>query len=337
MDKYVSKRGTKTANQVNRQIPLAEQSSSTMHRTKQAKDKSDKQFTKTGSGKNKSQTDSMDCTSDALSGEETPFTGNSPHSSPRPEPEPSALQATLVAQEVSKMLMPLFDKRLEILHTSINSALTQITNNTQRIGELETRVQETEQSVTNMSTSIQQLQSLETELRNKIEDLENRHRRNNLRFVGIPERIGNDQLMDYLTKEIPKALHLDLPEEPTMIERAHRLGPPRNNPNAGNDRPRPVIAKYLHWAVKEKILRAFRQNRDIQIGGNKILIFQDFSALVTQKRKAFAPVCQVLAQRNIRFQLIYPARLKMWDGPRPTMFETPPEAKRHLRINDEGD
>lgn len=72
------------------------------------------------------------------------------------------------------MLMPLFDKSLEVLHTSINSALTQITSNTQRITELETRLQETENSVTTVFQSVQQLLTLETEVRNKIEHLENR-------------------------------------------------------------------------------------------------------------------------------------------------------------------
>lgn len=97
-----------------------------------------------------------------------------------------------------------------------------------------------------------------------------------------------------------------------MIERAHRIGPPQNIQNARNDRPRPLM-KYLHWAVKERLLRAFQQNRDLQVNGAKILIFQDFSALVTQKIKAFVPVCQALAERNVRFQLLYPAKLKIWD------------------------
>lgn len=235
------------------------------------------------------------------------------------------------------MLMPLFDRRLEVLHTSINSAFAQITSNTQRITELETRLQEAEQSVTTMSQSVQQSLTLEVELREKLEDLENRHRRNNLRFVGIPETVRNDQLVAYLTTDIPKALQLDLTDESVQIERAHRLGPPRNNQDNRNDRPRPVIAKYLNWAVKEKMLRAFRQNRDLRIEGTKILICQDFSAMVTQKRKAFTPICQVLAERNIRFQLLYPARLKIWDGPRPTLFEDPTAAKRYLHMNDEGD
>lgn len=60
-----------------------------------------------------------------------------------------------------------------------------------------------------------------------------------------------------------------------MIERAHRIGPPRTDQNAGNDKPRPVIAKYLHWAKKEKIIQAFRPHRGLQIDCAKILIFQD--------------------------------------------------------------
>lgn len=91
-----------------------------MHRPKhQVKDKGDKSSTKNKPGRTRSQSEVMDCTSEAPSGEETPSLDLSPHSSPRSDLESSTLQATLVAQEVSKMLMPLFDKRLELLHTSI--------------------------------------------------------------------------------------------------------------------------------------------------------------------------------------------------------------------------
>lgn len=59
--------------------------------------------------------------------------------------------------------------------------------------------------------------------------------------------------------------------------------------------------------------------------------------LVTQKRKTFTPVCRVLSEWNVRFQLIYPVEFKIWDGPTPTTFDDPPEARCYLRMIDDGD
>lgn len=153
--------------QTDRQSFLAELTQLTIYKTKhQTKDKVDKSNTKTSTGKQKIVPETTDYTSDTPSGEDTMSLDLSPRSNPRPEPESTNLQATLVAQEVSKMLMPLYDKRLEILHTSINSALTQITSNAQRITEVENRLQETEQTVATLS--FQQSQTLKEELHNKI-------------------------------------------------------------------------------------------------------------------------------------------------------------------------
>lgn len=72
------------------------------------------------------------------------------------------------------------------------------------------------------------LQQSEQALRDKIEDLENQSRRNNLRFVGIPESLIGPALITFLSADLPKALGLDSPPDPQSIERAYRLGPQEN-------------------------------------------------------------------------------------------------------------
>lgn len=62
----------------------------------------------------------------------TPPTLSPPHSA-LSSPESVPDQATTVAQEVSRILLPLFDKRLYMLHASINAALAQITTNAQKM------------------------------------------------------------------------------------------------------------------------------------------------------------------------------------------------------------
>lgn len=236
---------------------------------------------------------------------------------------------------MSRLLMPLFDKRLEMLHSSINSALSQINTNAQKIADLENRLASYEVTTANMEQALAQHQDSERLLHDKIEDLENRSRRSNLRFIGIPESFGGAALLTFLTTDLTKALAMDEPPDPYSIERAHRIGPQRP-PGEVNGRPRPVIAKYLNWAVKEKVLRAYRRKGMLQIGENNILIFQDFSAGVTIKRKAFTPICKYLHDQAIRFQLLYPAKLRVQVDGRQLLFDDPVLARRHFNIQDNG-
>lgn len=164
----------------------------------------------------------------------------SPNYSPELLPEPDILTAATVAQEVSRLLMPMFDKRLETLHTSINSALTQITTNAEKIVDLENRVASHEITVANLEQTLTQHRESERLLHEKIEDLENRSRRNNLRFIGVPESVMGADLLTFLTEHLPKALAMDGPPDPHAIERAHRIDPQRP-PGEANRRPRPVI------------------------------------------------------------------------------------------------
>lgn len=258
----------------------------------------------------------------------------SPCYSPETLPETEGINATSVAQEVSRLLMPLFDKRLDVLHTSINSALSLITTNAQKISELKNRVTACEIATNTLDQTCSQHQETERALRDKIEDLENRSRRNNLRFVGIPENITGDDLLTFLTTDMLQALGIDLPPDLRSIERVHRIGPP-NPPGEGNRRPRPVIARYLNWSGKERILQAYRRQNDLQVRDRKLLIFQDFSASVSQKRRAFTPICRYLHNKAIRFQLLYPAKLKIQNEGRQLFFEDPTQARRHFNITDD--
>lgn len=43
-------------------------------------------------------------------------------------------------------------------------------------------------------------------------------------------------------------------------------------------------------------------------------MFQDYSAEVTRARKEFAGLCSRLVKENKKFALLYPARLRLFDG-----------------------
>ena len=98
------------------------------------------------------------------------------------------------------------------------------------------------------------------ELKEQLRIQEDRSRRNNVRFDGIPET-KNDTWGETETK-LRKFLYdeLDITEE-LYIEQAHRVARNKSNKEASDDlaKPRTVIPKLLNYKEKEEIMkRAFK-------------------------------------------------------------------------------
>ncbi|KAJ1149741.1 hypothetical protein NDU88_002546 [Pleurodeles waltl] len=60
-------------------------------------------------------------------------------------------------------------------------------------------------------------------LRSKLTDLEDRSRRNNVRFLGFPEGIEGTDILTYLRDTLPKLADTTF-DPPLEFQRAHRLG-----------------------------------------------------------------------------------------------------------------
>lgn len=236
-----------------------------------------------------------------------------------------------LAIEVATRISPDIQETLAETVTNMFTKLqAEVSNHGQRLDDIESRVQSWETTADEMHSHIQSLLSDNRRLSEKVDDLENRSRRNNLRIVGLPESILPAELPMICEKELPEILGLTTI---CKVERAHRLGPDlrmqkgNQNTSAKNkiDRPRQVIVKYLDYSDKTSILRLFRSFKGgVNLRGHKILVFGDFSAEVTQKRKAFSVVCTALFHRQTRFALLYPAVLKVFvtDGP-PKVYRSP--------------
>lgn len=119
-------------------------------------------------------------------------------------------------------------------------------------------------------------------LRDKITDMEDRSRRNNLRFLGIPEGNEGTDMEAFLEEVLPQILGMPTPSHGWDIERAHRALAPRPLPN---ERPRAV--RFMRSGTKDLILRASRVKRQLQWNCNSILIFPDFSKITQEKRNTF--------------------------------------------------
>ena len=132
---------------------------------------------------------------------------------------------------------------------------------TQETTELKTAVENTDK---NVKESI-------NDLTNKAVDLEDRSHRNNLVFFGVPENTKKDVPEDcdmLMTKILQDKDILNEEADGKVFDRAHRLGPRKNN----QTRPRPIIVRVTFFKDKEHILKNANRFKDSQYS-----VSEDFS------------------------------------------------------------
>ena len=151
---------------------------------------------------------------------------------------------------------------------------------------------------------------------------ENRACRSNLRFVGFPEGAEGSApetfLENWLSSWLPPA---DL--SCFIIERAHRSLMQR--PPAGAS-PRLMIAKILNYKDRDLILRRAREARDVYFESTRIMIFPDYTTAVQKQRKSYNQVKTKLRSMNLRYMLLYSAKLKVLHADQSFFFSSPEEA-----------
>lgn len=174
-------------------------------------------------------------------------------------------------------------------------------------------------------TTIKTLKEQNLTLLDRVDDLENRSRRANLRILNVPENSEKGQpTIKFVSEMLVEVMGPEVFEKPPELERAHRsLGP---KPQEGRY-PRPLVVCFHRFQEKEKVLRWARQN-EAKYKDFTLRIYPDFSADLVRKRAAFKKVKQLLYQKDVRFQLLHPARLRVRFEDETLLFNTPDEAQQ---------
>uniref|UniRef100_A0A672HY36 L1 transposable element RRM domain-containing protein n=1 Tax=Salarias fasciatus TaxID=181472 RepID=A0A672HY36_SALFA len=151
-------------------------------------------------------------------------------------------------------------------------------------------------------------------LQQKLDDLKNRSRRNNLRFVGFPEGCEGTDTLAFICDAVPRLLNIDF-QDGLEIDRAHRSFA-RQKPDG--QPPRVIIARFLRFRDREQIVEAAQKLGKLSWDGHNIMIFPDCSKLVTDRRATFNPCRRLLHEKEFKFSLLFPAVLvlKLTEGRR---------------------
>ena len=98
-----------------------------------------------------------------------------------------------------------------------------------------------------------------TKTKKQLADLEDRSRRNNLRFDGFQEETNEtwEESESIITDFVKEKLGI---EEDILIERAHQKGKIQRNYGTRN-RKRRIVVKFLNFKDKSRILHTYREKK----------------------------------------------------------------------------
>lgn len=158
--------------------------------------------------------------------------------------EPDQQQANDIAQDISNIYSALtkisedLGGLAEIRHTTA-SVETKLSSLITRMDDMEKRVESLEMTEQEWQANPPASKSDVGQIWDKLQDMEDRSRRNNVRFVGFPEGKEGGDVVTFLEELLPNLLNIEGRRE---IERAHRITGQRPAPG---DRPRPILVRFL--------------------------------------------------------------------------------------------
>lgn len=196
-----------------------------------------------------------------------------------------------------------------------------------RLLEVETTTQELKADTTQLQRQVRQLEADNKQILAKLEDQEGRSRRNNVRIIGVPESAGGPALDLFVEDLIKNQLQPRGLSKFFSVERAHRV--PGGKPKPGV-RPRPILARIFNFRDRDVILQAARVAPPIQIDNQVITLYPDYTAMVTKQRQGFLDVKKELRDRDLKYSMLFPAKLRVEAEGKVWFFHTPEETKEWL-------
>ncbi|KAJ1213966.1 hypothetical protein NDU88_001595 [Pleurodeles waltl] len=263
--------------------------------------------------------------SEALRQQKHPATADSPppsHDTMSDNTQGASMDRIL--QEISAVGRKLegMDTAMSALTAETRSMSLEIAGFQSQISGLDHRVAAVESQVVLQTDRDQEL----LYLRSKLTDLEDRSRRNNVRFLGFPEGIEGTDILSYLRDTLPKLADITF-DPPLEFQRAHRLGLKRQN---GKDRPRPIIACFLRHGQVRQLLQLSRRQGPLRLGPLEIRLSADFSKETADRRKAFLSLRPRLRHLDVKFGLFEPARMWITKNGESRTFYDPEDLKSFL-------
>lgn len=191
------------------------------------------------------------------------------------EQEKPTLREILKAVNKCTALVDTFKSYLRSLSEDVAVIRHDLQEIRERTTATESRISDLEDKLPSLMRDSQTTKQLAGVNSSRAEDPENHVRRNNVRIIGLPQKMEGRDPTEFIEHWLLDIFGKDAFTPHFSVERAHRT-PTRPLP-PGNP-PRPMLAHLLNYSDKETILRITRECRNIQYNGARVSFYPDFSA-----------------------------------------------------------
>lgn len=204
-----------------------------------------------------------------------------------------------------------------------------LTGLTRRLDEAENRIENVEERMLASEEAASEMLKLYVKLDAKLTETESHNRRENLRIYGVPEEAEKDSgnMLSFVDKLLREGLQVSEDVADLQIQRAHRsLGP---QPSA-NAPPRSIVVKFLSFKVKEMLLHKAWQAKGFKWKDSHVNLDHDYPPSIIAKRKEYAEIRKALKENGVKFQTLFPARLRVRHEDGTKIYDSPTEAAEDL-------
>ncbi|KAJ1088402.1 hypothetical protein NDU88_001559 [Pleurodeles waltl] len=216
--------------------------------------------------------------------------------------QPSLDATDRILQEIASVgrRLEVMDLKITDLTLASSSIRADIAGLRETVTNLDQRLSAVEDHVAAIPDQEEELRSL----RAKLTDLEDRSRRDNVRFFGIPEQKEGSDIKASLSSLLTDHFGIEF-SPPPEFQRVYRIGPPHK---ASANKPRPIIACFLHHEQASQVISTVKMQRQVSLDGHEIRVAADFSRITNDRRRAFLALRPQLRSMDIKYGLFEPAR-----------------------------
>ncbi|KAF0044720.1 hypothetical protein F2P81_003878 [Scophthalmus maximus] len=95
--------------------------------------------------------------------------------------------------------------------------------------------------------------------------------------------------------------------------------------------PRAILVKFRWLTDRDRVMKAARKYKSLQLEENRVMFFPDLSAEIQQQRRMFDGVKAQLQNLDIEFGLQFPAKMRIYHRGKPRTFLTPADVEAFIQ------
>ncbi|XP_070550019.1 uncharacterized protein [Ptychodera flava] len=181
---------------------------------------------------------------------------------------------------------------MDDMSRTLNSKIDHLNTEVQKLGG---QVKEANERISIVEVENRQLREKVDKLEMELDKQRGQSKRDNLIFYGM-EQSGNEsweQSEEKVQDYIKDTLNI---EENIELDRVHRL-------YGSKAKPQPIIAKFSRYKDRVKVLKAWRQTKNIT--ESRVRVGEDFSDMVKEKRRKMWPTMNEAIKEGKRATMRY--------------------------------